>query len=354
MLNWFIKLPDPVKAATVSAVTLVLTLVIKEMFDRARDRRTRSKDSLLVYQRYADPLLVVATQLLWRLNEILDEGRCEYLVGSSARPAFELYKVRSTLYRLAAVLGWLRAIDRELFMLRLPDPKAVAKVEGAILDLRRSLSDGTRVEHSRVLSLCDAWQLSPPQGNELKRVGSELDALIKKELHGEGCSLADQLSEAKQASLYVAMRDRLRAGPDGLGGGPARTSAVADAMTRVSIRQAWIYFDWQAAIGDVMIVNSSFGERKYEVVGYRDFERLIVEGPNSDRIWMERLLQVIDDLDVTESGARDARAAQLSALYTSIATLIDALQAVKGSEVYLNAATRAKVQSVINRAPPSG
>ena len=54
------------------------------------------------------------------------------------------------------------------------------------------------------------------------------------------------------------------------------------AISQMAIHEAWLYRDWQASIGDMMIREKNIGNRNFEVLGYGDFEAMIFE-PSSDQ-----------------------------------------------------------------------
>src|SRR5512132_3400261 len=63
-----------------------------------------------IYEKDAQPLAADAVNLLWRLDEILFKQRGQYLSENAPPTPFNQYKLISTCYRIAAILGWIRAI----------------------------------------------------------------------------------------------------------------------------------------------------------------------------------------------------------------------------------------------------
>ena len=66
-----------------------------------------------------------AVNLLWRLDEILFKQRGQYLSENAPPTPFNQYKLISTCYRIAAILGWIRAIRLEQSYLFYGDEAAV-------------------------------------------------------------------------------------------------------------------------------------------------------------------------------------------------------------------------------------
>ena len=167
--QWFSSLGAPAQVAVVGAVAgglagAVATLLAGILRDFVAkwwtDRREENKSAEDVYRGYAEPLASAAIALLWRLKETFGkDGRASYLSAREPRTSFEDYKLRSTYYRLAAVLGWIRALRRELSFLRLADKKRLEVIESAIISLESSLADGHHVEFQRLDGLIRIWHL---------------------------------------------------------------------------------------------------------------------------------------------------------------------------------------------------
>jgi hypothetical protein len=82
----------------------------------------------------------------------------------------------------------------------------------------------------------------------------------------------------------------------------------------LGIKEAYIYRDWQSAIGDLMIVEVSGGSRRFGIMGFGDFEELYLEShgnSSSKRRWVDRLDELFHDVNMTRSGIFDARRQQL-------------------------------------------
>ena len=80
-----------------------------------RDRvESKSQSRRELVKRYADPLLEATRSLKFRLNEIIDKAPERYFLADIPKTEFSEYKRLSTLYRLAALLGWIRAFRREV------------------------------------------------------------------------------------------------------------------------------------------------------------------------------------------------------------------------------------------------
>ena len=69
-----------------------------------------------------------------------------------------------------------------------------------------------------------------------------------------------------------------------------------EALNILTMREAWIYRDWQSAIGDVMTRRLQAEERHFEVIGYGEFELFLASGTEAEKLAVERLLSIFDAL----------------------------------------------------------
>jgi hypothetical protein len=86
---------------------------------------------------------VSCTDLFWRLREAFGaRGGGFYLKGQVHLTRYEHYKALSTLYRMASLLGWIRALRRELLFLPRTDPEGAEKLEAALRRFTSALAEG--------------------------------------------------------------------------------------------------------------------------------------------------------------------------------------------------------------------
>jgi hypothetical protein len=288
-------------AGAVSATIFIGGEIFKWMYRRA----DRAESAQRVYRKYADPIHVTTNGLLWRMKEIFDgSGAGYYLVGKEHHAPFEHYKAVSTLYRLAALLGWIRALRRELFFLPDHRPKQMRKFENALSSVSSLLADGTYMEVARVNSLVALLHSgAATTSDKVSEAGTRLDYEIDRKLLLLKASSLQELSDS-DAKEVVLMADQLVSAELGL---PQVTEEVFDREWRkcfdlLAAREVWIYRDWQAAIGDVMLDEASGGDRKYEVIGFREFEEMSATGSWEERKWLRRLNALFEEFD-TESDA---------------------------------------------------
>ncbi len=108
----------------VMAIYLVRQKRAHELADRKESEGKQHHDLVRLY---SDPLKDAATSLRHRLKEIVEQKQAPYLLADAPGIPFLDYKRISTLYRIAAVLGWIRAIRRERSYL---DPQQASPSSG--------------------------------------------------------------------------------------------------------------------------------------------------------------------------------------------------------------------------------
>lgn len=153
--------------ALVTAAVTVAGIVLKDLlFKILEERRADKRVEQAVYERYSKPLAASAISLLHRLHEmLLREYRPVFLkptcilTGAGQGSTFWAYKKLSTMYRLANLLGWIRACRREFSHLRLAEKRENEPI-GRTIDLfEKALADGSWVEGERVKRLCSIWHI---------------------------------------------------------------------------------------------------------------------------------------------------------------------------------------------------
>jgi hypothetical protein len=135
------------------------------------------------------------------------------------------------------------------------------------------------------------------------------------------------LDEARQLQV---VRRLSRTITSALGVAPVEDGMVQatcpQAIARLSVKQAWIYRDWQQAIGTLMIRPIDGAARRFDVIDYGTFERMFTAAGGDERPWMERLEAVLVDIDVATADPADFRVAQLRAVARALAALVCAIE----------------------------
>lgn len=247
---------------------------------------------------------------MYRLDELIaaDGRRDYYLQMREPRTGFETYKAMSALYRLAVVLAWNRALRRELLFLR-ADKRRPRKyqraLEAALDSLSASLADGHHMEERRVHAVASHLGLSVPE-LAVKSVGASVDVVLERFVHTRGSTRIAQLSRRQQRrAVRAAVTEIARWSTPR----PRRLSRsdYRSLVPLLDAREAWIYRDWQAAIGDLLLANALEGPRAYDVIGYRVFEQIHEIGTDEEKKWIQRLNALLEDVSMSSPPHADAR-----------------------------------------------
>ncbi len=329
-------LTPPVIAAFVSLIGIIagfvgrdvimaLVLARKKRADDIADRKeVAGKVHRDLVRLYADPLKEAVTSLKYRLHEIVEEQQARYLLADAPQTLFFEYKRISTLYRIAVVLGWIRAIRRERSYL---DPEqAASSVEmQAIGELEKALADGTHVELQRLEELSALWAVPVIDEKKKKRIANLIDGARAECLAAKSALSFRDLPAAEQSALATRCADIIRS-EAGVAIDHNRIAASAEKTADAfGIKEAYIYRDWQAAIGDLMLQEDKVGARHFSVIGFGQFEDIVIAAQKKKRPaalrWFDRLERLIYDLDMTRSDIFDARREQLRELLACCETL---------------------------------
>jgi hypothetical protein len=287
---------------------------IEELQDRSEERVIVNRDLVRIY---SDPLLEAVKSLRFRLDEIIEAGRAQYLLAAAARTTFNEYKRLSTIYRLAAILGWIRAFRRERSYL---DPREAGRGqdEQPILGIERALADGQHVEQQRLDELLHTWRLPNFSSDQAVRLRATiaLDGLLQEFLKMKGTLSAVDLSKKDKIELAKRCAEMLTATLKVDVPEPLVVACADQVSALLNIREAYIYRDWQTALGDLMIVSVEGAPRRFDVIGYGEFETRYLnahslEDETSERRWFDRLETLFHDLDISKEGLFDARRAQI-------------------------------------------
>lgn len=350
-MKWFLSLPAPLQTSLLSAITIIIIFILRDLIAWWwKERRKRKESSMSVYVKYADPLATAATSLLWRFKEIfLDEHRGAYLRAIDQRTTYDDYKQNSTVFRLASLLGWIRALKRELFSLQPSLKVRLSGLDASISEFESALADGPHIEIKRVHDLSALWCIKHQKSKpSLSGIATELDNDLRAFLHQEKVKIARDLPPEKQKKLCLIVCEKLCAS---LGVKCVDEDVIDETIARavrfISVREAWIYRDWQAGIGDLMLREASTGDTRFDIIGYKEFESILSDGPENEHRWIERLSSVFLGLDASNSSGDDARYNQLQKTMYGTAKILQELAKVKKTGIKLQKQTHDLVLKVV-------
>ncbi len=310
--------------------TLVVTgisIFVKDfILEILKENRLNKQSQLSTFKHYANPVIKSSESLCWRLKEILDQ-KGAVLLDSKSKNEFFRYKYISTLFRVCAVIGWLTAIKKEYAYIDPASKKSSAVIENAIFNFKKSLADGQHMELSILVELTRLWNINITSLSQTEKAllavhvekiaYSYIDKhkiLSAKDLNGE-----EQENMLKEICVKICSYIECPK-VDGTLFNETKESIISE-MSRI---EAWIYRDWQDAIGEVMLSSIVNGNRRFDVIDFGAFEDLY---ENDDK-WIMRVERLVADLDVSIEEKYDARINQLKSIYTSGVELITAFKSV--------------------------
>jgi len=281
----------------------------KQEIDDRNESRARANQELV--RAYANPLLESTRSLRFRLDEIVTTGRADYLLAVTPKTPFNEYKRVSTVYRLAVLLGWIRAFRKERSYLN-PSDVARETLESPIVHIERALADGHHVEQQRLDELLRVWRVpreASPEGAVRVRVAAILDAKLQEFLGAKGNLVDSKTQLAHECAALIARELKVDIPTELV------QACVAETSATLGIKEAYIYRDWQAALGDLMLVEASGGPRRFDILGFGEFEARYLAAQRladeTERRWFDRLGALFHDLDMSKTGVFDARRQQV-------------------------------------------
>jgi hypothetical protein len=323
------------ETAAIAAAGALVGVILKDLIFKLIDEHRAKRETLrAVYARYAEPLSLATVSLLWRLHEALEQpgrGRFLKLVGipptTNKYSTFGAYKKLSTLYRLAALLGWIRACRREFSYLKVAESEAHGPIEEAISSFEHALADGPAVAIERLVKLCSLWGLEGAINDEIcQYLAVDLEIAIDEFFQDLDVDEVNLLSDGQKSALasraakVITSSLKLQDVPLAV-----LEQTWARVIQVVDFKEAWIYRDWQSAIGDLMVRPIDGAERRFEVIGFSEFESMCTDGTDLQKKWILRLSAVFDGIDLSWKDQFDHRPSQLRAVLNATASLALAL-----------------------------
>jgi hypothetical protein len=317
------------ETAAIAAIGALFGVILKDLIFKLWEENRSKKETLrAVYARYAEPLSLATVSLLWRLHEALEQpgrGRFLKMVGvpltTNKYSTYGAYKKLSTLYRLAALLGWIRACRREFSYLKVAESEAHGPIQEAISSFEHALADGPAVK------LCSLWGLEKAIDDEIcQYLAVDLEIAIDEFFQNLDVDEVNLLSDSQKfdlvtcAARVVTSSLKLQDIPQAV-----LEQSWARAIQIVDFKEAWIYRDWQSAIGDLMLRPIDGAERRFEVIGFSEFESMCTDGTDVQKKWILRLSAVLDGIDLSWKDPYDHRPSQLGAVLHATASLALAL-----------------------------
>ena len=233
------------------------------------------------------------------------------------------YKRRSTLYRIASLLGWMRAINIELSTLPRGTSDFLVPITGAFNRVQSAMADGPHVEIYRLEQLCAVWRIDIAElpKEEKENLAADLETelhricgpnLKEDTEHLASLSDTDKKTVCTQLSSFLCTRLNLAS---------VQTKIISEtknsAIRAMSYRGALIYRDWQDAIGESMLESDKDSMRRFRIVGYEKFSAIIDQASP----WMIVFRELIDNIDFKAVEPNDFRGRQLKHLAAAVSEI---------------------------------
>lgn len=324
-----LSLDNPtILSAVIGAGTAVVVMLLRDgVFAWIKTLWVRKQSDAEIYRQYLGPLAEACAKIVWRNKEIFLDHRHAFLNTATLPRDYNEYKRKSTLYRIATLLGWIRGMDIELSSLAAHNPGYTPPIAAQISAFRNALAEGPVVERDRLVQVCGVWGFDTTAMDEKKL--ARLAARFEVKSHGafgdEGSALRDaaKLERDKKLRALRALAD-FTAGELGLAvlDNSTLDATLDDAAASLVYREALIYREWQDAIGDAMIERDRDSPRRFRIIGFAEFSKLI---GSSKQPWMKVFAGSLDDIDFEQPNPQDFRAHQLRKVANAAAAMVIAI-----------------------------
>lgn len=298
-----------ITSAIISAIIALFVVFINKYFENKKSKK-KKYDTV---KKYANPIIFASEQLAWRLKEIL-EFKGAYLLPNAPMNGFFKYKFDSTTYRLNAVLGWIHAAKKEQSYIEGIKIKQHEKIQSSINEFQRRLADGSHIEVSILGDLAILFNLNIGELDESKKalIGVELENIIFKFIPDNIKKNVGSLPQEKQTEMLDKIMDFICTKTNQR---KIKQEVIkekrATAINEISREFCWIYRDWQAAIGEEMIIKIKGANRRFDVIGFPEF---IMKHNESN--WLKKTDNLFSNLDVSVDDRFDSRVQQLKQVYS--------------------------------------
>lgn len=341
---------DKIWSAVIATLVAVIIFVLRDVALPYISRiREKSDIKIGIYEQYSMSIAFSAVSLFYRLREIIIDGRSSFLINSERGTRFSDYKFSSTIYRICCVLGWIRALKKEQSYLLLYDNEQNARLSEKISKFESALADGPHVETDILNKLCELWGFSEKIRNtDTSKHAARLDVLRTKYLSliESGTLSRKDYTEEQRVNIIKEVHKQMCSI---LNVKPITEERihrrVEDAFHILQPTQAWLYRDWQSAVGDMMLVEISNANRRFSVIGYREFEELF-DGKNK---WVQKVIDIFDGVDFVVEDLNDYRRSQIEQILRGMAEIIIEIEKIKLPVKVISLKTLEHAQSVLKQ-----
>lgn len=317
--------------SAVSIITVALGFIFKDfLIPNIINKRNKKRESKILLKRYTEQIITVSISILRRLDEIY-KHRAHYLATNRPTSDFYKYKYKSSVYRLCALLGGIRAyrLDESIILLSKKNKENISK---AINDLAGALADGQQIEMFGAQKICSIFNIdiNELEDGVLEKLSIELDHLCQDFPLKHNVNSISELEDWQQKEFIKEITLKLNELKINTNDIPNNHDEI---ITVFLIKTGLLFRDWQQAIGDIIIDTKSKKDTGvYKVIGFAVFERIWDSQKHPHKVWYNRVEIMFKDLDISAMNDVDSRVEQLKRVYGSIYALIATLHKIMGKQ----------------------
>lgn len=312
-------------SAIIGAATALTTLYVQGR-RKEGDRKRVDYDA---YKKYAKPIILSAETLAWRLREVL-MFQGAYLLPNAPMNGFFKYKFDSTVYRLCALIGWIRAAQKEHSYLEGFGDANNSDIREVINSFQRVLADGSHVEVSIFEELSRLYELEQIKvSDQVKQeIGVGIERIVFEYIPDRVKKNVSELEKDKKIDMVLSVMNLIS---EKTGQADLDRDSIAPkidiAIDEIAREFCWIYRDWQSAIGDEMLVRMEGSYRYFDIIGFSEFST-----KHEKSEWLKKVDNLFSNLNVAIDDRFDTRVSQVKQIYATLIVLIEELNKTISNE----------------------
>lgn len=328
-------IPDVTKGtiivSIIGALVAFVTIITKDYWiPLLTDKRILKRKKDETFKKYSNPIIFSSISLLYRLQDIMYKGT--FLLDSTPKNSYNIYKFVSTIYRFGALIGWIRASKIELSNIEVTTSEEYLLIEKAINKFEESLADGKHIEQSVLENLAGIWNLdlSSEDDSVKNYLSVNIQDIIDKYCEKKLVEIPILLNKKSKIKLINEISDLISSRINNQGiRAEISNENIENMIQSISRTESWIYRDWQSAIGDMMIKKDISAGRQYEVMGYKEFEKIYFSEDQENIKWILRITGLFKNLDFSIDDKYDARPHQFKNIYAAVYNLLETYSHIK-------------------------
>lgn len=223
-------------------------------------------------------------------------------------------------------------MEIELSSLAAHNPGYTPPIAEQISALRSALADGPSLELERLKQVCRIWNVRIDNLDHKKQthLALKFESRAYEYFNDEGTYLSDAetVDDEKKYRAARKLADFLSCE---LEFPPLEDSIIKDTLHEIVanliFRKALIYREWQDAIGDAMIARDPDSPRRFRIIGFADFSKMLMLA-HDESPWFKVLSSSLEDIDLAEPNPRDFRVQQIRKTAHAVAAMLIAIDEI--------------------------